>query len=187
MQSKAKTVKEYLAGLPDDRRKAIEALRKVINKNLNKGFEEGIQYGMPAWFVPHSVYPDGYHCDTSQPLPFASVASQKNHIGIYLMCVYGHPEHHEWFVKEWKKTGKKLDMGKSCVRVKKIEDVPLEVVGAIIKRVKAKDFIDYYETALKAPRPARKPAKKKAAAKKPATKKPATTKKKPVRKKAAKK
>lgn len=186
MQSKAKTVKEYLAGLPDDRREAVETLRKVINKNLNKGFEEGMQYGMPAWFVPHSVYPDGYHCDTSQPLPFASVASQKNHIGIYLMCVYGHPEHHEWFVNEWKKTGKKLDMGKSCVRVKKIEDVPLDVVGAIIKRVKAKDFIEYYEAALKAPRPVRKPTKK-SPAKKTAAKKTAPRKKAPAKKAATKK
>ena len=168
MQSKAKTVQEYLKGLPDDRREAVEAIRKVVNKNLNKGFEEGMQYGMLAWFVPHSVYPDGYHCDTSQPLPFASVASQKNHIGIYLMCVYGHPEHHDWFVDAWKKTGKKLDMGKSCVRVKKIEDVPLDVLGKMIKRVKAKDYIAYYEAALKAPR---KPAKKKPGAKKKPAKK----------------
>ncbi|MHC4839704.1 MAG: DUF1801 domain-containing protein [Planctomycetota bacterium] len=145
MKHKASTVKEYLDGLPNDRRKALEALRKVINKNLNKGFEEGMQYGHIAWYIPHSVYPDGYHCDPKQPLPFASVASQKNHMAVYLMCINNDPAELEWFTEAWEKTGNKLDMGKSCVRFKKIENVPLEVVGKAIKRVKSKDYIAQYE------------------------------------------
>ncbi len=145
MQSKARTVKEYLAGLPDDRREAIEAIRAVVLKNLPRGYEEGMQYGMIGYFVPHSVYPAGYHCDPKQPLPFAGLASQKNHMAIYLMCIYGDPEHATWFRAAWSKTGKKLDMGKSCVRFKKIEDVPLRVIGEAIRRVPAKKFIEQYE------------------------------------------
>ena len=97
MQSKASTVSEYLASLPEDRRKALNALRKVIKANLDKGFQEGMQYGMIGYFVPHEVYPAGYHCDPKQPLPFASVASQKNHIGIYLFCLYTDPDAVERF------------------------------------------------------------------------------------------
>lgn len=149
MQSKARTVKEYLASLPDDRRKALEAVRKVIRKNLDKNYEEGMQYGMIGYFVPHSVYPDGYHCDPKQPLPFAGLASQKNHMSIYLMCNYGVPEHESWFRAAWAKTGKKLDMGKSCIRFKKLDDIPLELIGEAIKRVPAKKFIAIYESAIK--------------------------------------
>ena len=145
MHSKAKTVSEYLAGLPDDRREAIQAVRAVILKNLSKGYEEGMLYGAIAYFVPHSVYPPGYHCDPKLPLPFAGLASQKNYISMSLMCVYGDPEHEKWFRAAWAKTGKKLDMGKSCVRFKKIENVPLSVIGEAIKRVPAKKFIEYYE------------------------------------------
>ncbi|MBZ0136927.1 MAG: DUF1801 domain-containing protein [Planctomycetes bacterium] len=160
MQSKAKTVAQYLHELPEDRRQAIQAVREVVLKNLNKGFEEGMQYGMIGYYVPHSVYPDGYHCDTSKPLPFASIASQKNHMAVYLMCVYGHPENEKWFRQEWDKTGKKLDMGKSCVRFKKLDNLALDAIGGVIKRVRVKDFIDYYESAIK-----RKPAKPKTRAK----------------------
>ena len=126
MQSKAKTVEEYLAALPEDRREAVQAVRKVILKNLGKGYEEGMQYGMIGYYVPHSVYPDGYHCDPKQPLPFAGLASQKNHMAIYLMCIYGIEEQERWFREAWARTGKKLDMGKSCVRFKKLEDLPLD-------------------------------------------------------------
>ena len=101
MQSKAKTVKEYLASLTVDRRRMVEALRRVIRKNIDKDFKEGMQYGMPAWFLPHSKYPNGYHCDPKQPLPFASIASQKNHIGLYLFCIYCSPEEQSRFVEEW--------------------------------------------------------------------------------------
>ncbi len=149
MQSKARTVKQYLADLPDDRQEALQAIRAVILKNLPKGYEEGMLYGAIAYFVPHSVYPPGYHCDPKLPLPFAGLASQKNHMSISLMCVYGDPEHETWFRTAWAKTGKKLDMGKSCVRFKKIEDVPLEVIGEAVKRVPAKKFIEYYESVIK--------------------------------------
>lgn len=149
MQSKAKTVEEYLASLPDDRRTAIQAVRKVIRKNLDKGYEEGMTYGMIGYYVPHKLYPAGYHCDPKQPLPFASLASQKNHMALYLMCVYGGTEHESWFRKEWAKTGKKLDMGKCCVRFKKLEDLPLEVIGKTIARVPSKEYIAYYESVIK--------------------------------------
>jgi hypothetical protein len=116
MQSKATTVAQYLAELPQDRRAAIEAVRKVILDNLDKDYEEGMQYGMIGYYVPQRVYPAGYHCDPKQPLTFAALASQKNHMALYMMCVYASGEHSEWFKRSWAKTGKKLDMGKSCVR-----------------------------------------------------------------------
>ncbi len=150
MQSKAKTVKEYLAGLPEDRRAAIQAVRQVILKNLDKGFEEGMTYGMIGYYVPHKLYPAGYHCDPKQPLPFAGLASQKNHMAVYLMCIYGSREQEGWFRKEWAKTGKKLDMGKSCIRFRKLEDLPLEVIGKAIARVPVKEYIAYYESVIKA-------------------------------------
>ena len=149
MPSKATTVKEYLAELPEDRRKALEAVRKVIRKNLDKGYKEGMQHGMIGYFVPHSVYPPGYHCDPKQPLPFAGIASQKNHMAIHMMSIYSDPKLAAWFKKEWAKTGKKLDMGKSCVRFKKLEDVPLELIGEAIARVPVKTFIALYESVIK--------------------------------------
>ena len=161
MISKATTVKEYLAELPEDRRKAISAVRKVIRKNLDKDYREGMLGGAIAYYVPHSVYPPGYHCDPKQPLPFAGLASQKNHMGIYL-CLYGDPKHDAWFRKEWAKTGKKLDMGKSCVRFKKLSDVPLELIGQAIARVPVKTFIAYYESVIKPTGKKKSPTKKKA-------------------------
>jgi hypothetical protein len=149
MQSKATTVEQYLAELPVERREALQAVRAVILKNLPKGYAEGMQYGMIGYYVPHSIYPPGYHCNPKMPLPFASLASQKNYISIYLMCIYGNKEHEAWFRQAWAKTGKKLDMGKACVRVKRIEDVPLEVIGQAIKRVPVKKFIEHYESVLK--------------------------------------
>jgi len=144
MAKKPGTVAEYLASLAEDRRGPIEAVRKVILKNLDKDYEEGMQYGMIAYYVPHRVFPAGYHCDPSQPLCYAALGSQKQHMALYLMCVYGSEEHKKWFEGAWKKTGKKLDMGKSCVRFKKLEDVPLEVVGEAIKRVPAKKYVKSY-------------------------------------------
>ena len=149
MQSKAATVEEYLAGLPEDRRQALEAVRKVVLKNLDKDYEEGIQYGMIGYYVPHRVHPPGYHCDPKQPLPFAGLASQKNHMALYLMCVYGDSDHAEWFRQAWARTGKKLDMGKACVRFKKVDDLALEVIGEAIKRVPASKYIKYCEAAIK--------------------------------------
>lgn len=167
MQSRAKTVEHYLAELPEDRRAAISAIRAVILKNLPKGYEEGMGYGMISYHVPHSVYPAGYHCNPKQPLPFAALAAHKNHVALYLMCVYGDPDLVAWLREQWAATGKKLDMGKSCIRFKKLDDVPLAVVGRVIKKVPAKNYIERYEATVKRAKPA---VNKKAAAEK-ATKK----------------
>ncbi len=148
MQSKAATVEEYLAELPEDRRQAIQAVREVILKNLPEGYEEGMQYGMIGYYVPHSIYPSGYHCDPKQPLPYAAVASQKNHIGLYL-CMYMSKELTEWFKSAWLATGQKLDMGKSCVRVKRLEQIPLDVLGEAIAKVPVDEFVAYYESVIK--------------------------------------
>jgi hypothetical protein len=165
MQSKAATVAEYLASLPPDRRQAVEAVRQVMLKNLDKDFVEGMGYGMMGYSVPHSVYPAGYHCDPKQPLPYAGIASQKQGISIYLMSLYiggaaGAAET-RWFTEAWAKTGKKLDMGKSCIRFKRIEDVPLDVIGEAIRRVPAKLYIQRYEEGLASRSSApKKPSKK---------------------------
>ena len=139
------TVKAYMDALPEDRRKAIAKLRAVVNKHLPKGYKEGIQYGMIGWFVPHSRYPDGYHCDPKQPLPFASLASQKNYMSLYLMCIYADAKHRAWFDKAWAKTGKKKNMGKSCVRFKSVDDLPLEVIGEAVARVPVDVYLAQYE------------------------------------------
>ncbi|MBC7782799.1 MAG: DUF1801 domain-containing protein [Burkholderiales bacterium] len=152
MISKAKTVKDYLAELPADRRAAIEAVRKVIRQNLDKGFEEGMLYGGICYYVPHSIYPAGYHCDPKLPLTYAGLASQKHYMTIGLMCVYGDGDMQTWLREAWAKTGKKLDMGKSCIRFKKLEDLPLELIGQAIARVSVKQYISYYEATFKAPR-----------------------------------
>ncbi len=175
MQSKATTVAAYLKELPDDRRKAIKAIRKEIRDHLPKGYKEGMQYGMIGYFVPHRIYPAGYHCDPSQPLPYAHLASQKNHMAIYLFGMYSNPEISDWFIQQWKLSGKKLDMGKSCVRFKKIEDVPLALIGQVIAKVPVKELIREYEAAID-------PSKRKAAGKKGAKKK-TTAKKRIVKKK----
>ncbi len=176
MQSKAKTVQEYLDSLPDDRRTMVEAVRKVILKNLDKDYKEGMQYGAICYYVPHTVYPYGYHCDPKLPLPFAGLGSQKNHISLGMMCHYNAPEEDAWFRDAWLKTGKKLDMGKCCVRFKKFEDVPLEVIGQAIKRMPAKKYIAIYEQALGPERLAKHHAKAKAKSS-PATRKKTTKKK----------
>lgn len=175
MQSKAKTVKQYLAELPVDRREALQAVREAILKSLPKGYEEGMLYGAIGYYVPHSLYPPGYHCDPKIPLPFAGLASQKNYLTMSLMCVYADPEQDAWFREAWVKAGKKLNMGKSCVRFKSADDVPLKVVGQAVKRVSVKKFIAIYEAAIK---PAGKRAGKSGAA--------AKSTRKPARKRAAK-
>jgi Domain of unknown function (DU1801) len=174
VQSKATNVKDYLAELPEDRRAAIQAVREVILKNLDTDFEEGITYGMIGYYVPHSLYPPGYHCDPRQPLPFANLASQKNHMALYLMCVYGDQAQRKRFEADWKKAGKKLDMGKSCVRFKKVDDLALDVIGETIRRVSARKYIEICERAVTSRQKA--PAKKPAAVRK-AAKAPKSTKK----------
>lgn len=178
MQSKAATVAEYLASLTPDRRDAIQAVREVILKNLDKNYVENMSYGMICYCVPHSIFPQGYHCDPRQALPFAGLASQKGYMSVYLMCIYGSDKERPAFERAWAKTGKKLDMGKSCIRFKKVEDLALDVIGDAIRRIPAAEYIRRYENALTRmkktaakPKPASKP--KPPAAKKPPAKKPA--------------
>jgi len=145
MQSKAKTVDEYLKSLPPDRRIAIERVRSTILKNLPSGYEEGMQYGMIGYFVPLSLYPKGYLNKRDVPLPFASLASQKNHMAVYLLNIYSIPKLAKWFTREYKKTGKKMDMGKSCVRFRTLENLPLELIGKAVSKTTPKEFIKIYE------------------------------------------
>jgi hypothetical protein len=149
MQSKATTVREYLAELPEDRRAVIQAVRQVILKNLDKDYEEGMQYGMIGYYVPHRVYAAGYHCDPAIALPFAGLGSQKNHMGLGIMCHYGDGPERKWFRAAWAKTGKKLDMGKVCIRFRKLDDLPLEVIGEAIRRIPAKKYVEYYESTIR--------------------------------------
>jgi len=155
MESKAPTVEAYLLSLPDDRRDALSSVRHVILKNLDTSYEEGMQYGMIGYYVPHRVFPKGYHCDPKQPLPFAALASQKNYMSLYLMSVYcgcgddGRSEQHaQWFRQAWSRTGKKLDMGKACIRFTKVEDLPLDLIGEAIRRVPVSTYIEFYEASL---------------------------------------
>lgn len=149
MQSRATTVEQYLAELPAERRTAIGAVRQVILENLDGEYEEGMQYGMIGYYVPHSVYPPGYHADPKQPLPFAALASQKNYMSLYLMPAYGGGEGESWFREAWARTGKKLDMGKSCIRFKKLDDLALEVIAQAVRRMPARKWIAFYESAVK--------------------------------------
>ncbi len=148
MQSKAITVDEYIKDLPEDRKEVIEKIRKVILDNLPKGFEETISYGMLGYVVPHSIYPKGYHCNTNLPLPFINLASQKNFIAFYHMGIYAEPVLLDWFVSEFPKHSKsKLDMGKSCIRFKKINDIPYELIGQLASKMTTEDWINKYESA----------------------------------------
>ncbi len=150
MTSTATTPEQYLAELPEDRREAVNKLRQVVLKNLPKGFVETMNYGMLGFVVPHSLYPAGYHCDPKQPLPFANIASQKNSINFYHMGLYANKELYDWFVKEYaKQTPRKLDMGKSCIRFKKPEDIPYALIGELMKKISVKDWISRYESAFR--------------------------------------
>lgn len=150
MQSDAKTPEEYLKSLPDDRKAVMAELRKAILKNLPKGFKEGMGYGMLGWSVPHSIYPNGYHCDPKLPLPFMGIASQKNFIAVYHMGVYADPKLYKWFIEEYPKHSKyKLDMGKSCIRFKKMDDIPYKLIGELSAKMTVQDWIDCYEKGLK--------------------------------------
>jgi uncharacterized protein YdhG (YjbR/CyaY superfamily) len=153
MTSDAKTVDEYIAGLPDDRKDAVSRLRDVINANIPEGFSEQMSYGHIGWVVPHSLYPAGYHCDPKLPLPFVSVASQKNFVALYHMSVYANPVLSQWFTEKYQKISEsKLDMGKSCIRFKKPERIPFELVGELMKKVTVDEWIRVYETTIKNPR-----------------------------------
>ena len=150
MQSQAATPKEYIESLPPDRRPAMAELRKVINKNLPKGFQETMSYGMLGWVVPHSLYPAGYHCDPKLPLPFLSIASQKNFVAVYHMGVYSHPPLLEWFTAEYAEQAKgRLDMGKSCIRFKKPDQIPLRLIGELAAKLTPGQWIAIYEKNVK--------------------------------------
>lgn len=146
MQSSATTVSAYLAELPDDRRATIDAVRTVLRECLDDAFEEGMQYGMIGYYVPYAIYPPGYHCEPRQPLPFAALASQKNYCSLYLMSVYSTEAERERFQAEWKRTGKRLDMGKSCTRFRTIDDLALDVIRDAVRRISAQDYIKIYES-----------------------------------------
>ncbi len=173
MKPTVSTVDQYLASLPADRREAISAVRRVLLKNLDKDYEEGIQYGMIGYYVPHRIYPPGYHCNPKLPLPFAMLGDGKNYMSLHLMCVYhsgGGDDHPgkklaDWFSKAWAKTGKKLDMGKACVRFKSADDLALDVIGDLIKKIPVTTWIETMEGMTPAARKA-KPAAKTPTAKK---------------------
>jgi len=149
MQSQAKTVDQYVAELPPERQAVIEQLRQTFKRQLPKGFEEVMSYGMIGWVVPHKLYPAGYHCDPKLPLPFLAVASQKNFISVYHMGLYVDPAMLDWFKQAHAKASpKKLDMGKSCVRYKKPEDVPVALLGELATRMSPQQWIQLYEAQL---------------------------------------
>lgn len=150
MKHAAATPEAYLAQVPENRREAFIRLREVILAKLPKGFQEGMHYGMIAYFVPHELYRAGYHCDPKQPLPFMQIASQKNYIAIYHLGLYADADLMDWFTESYSQTGKsRLDMGKSCLRFKKPEDIPFELIGELAGKLTVEDWIYLYEERLK--------------------------------------
>lgn len=148
MQSTAKNVKDYIKEIPEDKSPYFIKLRDTILKNIPKGFEEGIGYGMIGYVVPHSLYPEGYHCDPKLPLPFVSIASQKNFIALYHMGIYANPKLLQWFVDEYPKHSKsKLDMGKSCIRFKKADQIPFDLIADLMQKITVEDWIKLYQNA----------------------------------------
>ncbi len=150
MKFKAETVEEYLKEVPAERQSYFNQLREVILANIPAGFVEQLSYGMIGYIVPHDIYPDGYHCNPKLPLPFVNIASQKNFIGLYHMGIYSKPELLDWFVKEYPKHCKlKLDMGKSCIRFKKAEQIPFDLIAELMQKMTVDDWVQSYETAIK--------------------------------------
>ncbi len=150
MQSNATTPDEYIASLPEERKEVVSDIRDAINKNLPKGFEEVMSYGMLGWVVPKLLYPAGYHCDPKLPLPFINLASQKNHIGFYHMGIHRDSDLLDWFVSEWPKhSTRKLDIGKSCIRFKKTSDIPIKLLGELVSKMTPQQWIERYEMVIK--------------------------------------
>lgn len=150
MTSTATSPEQYINEAPEDRKLALQKLRQTILDNLPNGFKEAMQYGMIGYCVPHELYPSGYHCDPKTPLPFMSFASQKNSINFYHMGIYADKAMHDWFVTEFPKySSKKLDMGKSCMRFKKPDDIPFELIGQLVQKVTPQDWITTYEKMFK--------------------------------------
>ncbi len=150
MKIEANTPDEYIAQLPEDRQQAVSKLREIFCRNLPEGFQETISYGMIGFVVPHSVYPAGYHCDTKLPLPFINIASQKNFIALYHMGIYANKNLLDWFVAEYPKhCATKLDMGKSCIRLKKIDQIPYDLLEELATKMTVSDWIGLYEQQIK--------------------------------------
>ncbi|MBD0823157.1 iron chaperone [Aestuariibaculum marinum] len=150
MQYQAETPEDYITQVPEERQEALTKLREVIKENLPEGFQEGIQYGMIGYFVPHSLYPDGYHCNPIEPLPFMSFASHKNSVNLYHMGIYAVSEIYDWFVAEYPKYCKrKLDIGKSCIRFKKVEEIPYQLIAELCRKLTPEQWITIYETNIK--------------------------------------
>lgn len=150
MRSEATSPQEYLSALPDDRKEAIGKIRQALLDNLPKGFEERMSYGMLGYVVPHEIYPDGYHCDPSLPLPFINLASQKNFVALYHMGIYSDPELLKWFQDRYADLNiGKLDMGKSCMRFKRMDRIPFELIGELASKMSPQDWIARYEAARK--------------------------------------
>lgn len=150
MKANGRTVKEILKNVPGDRAKPFTKLHNVIVKNLPNGFEAAMSYGGLGYVVPHTLYPAGYHCKPSEPLPFAGIASQKHSINFYHMGMYADPKLLKWFVTEYPKhSTQKLDMGKSCVRFKKLDDIPYKLIGELMKKMSVQEWINIYETTMK--------------------------------------
>lgn len=150
MQSKAETPQQYIDDLPEDRKEPVKKLRQQILDNLPKGMEETMNYGMLGYVVPHSVYASGYHCNPKLPLPFMNLASQKNFVAVYSMVLYAKKELMDWFTTEYsKRCNYKLDMGKSCIRFKKMNDIPFDLIGELTRKISADQWIEIYETAIK--------------------------------------
>ena len=148
MNYKSATIEEYLEQIPSERKDAIKKILDLMEQNLPKGFEARINYSMPGYVVPHSLFPAGYHCDPKLPLPFINIASQKNFIALYHMGIYANPELLQWFQTEYKKhVPSKLDMGKSCIRFKKIEQIPYELLAELFKKMTPEEWIEIYKDA----------------------------------------
>lgn len=150
MQSKASNVEEYLNQLPEDRKIAMNKLREIMLSNIPKGFNEEMSYGMLGYVIPHTIYPDGYHCNKELPLPFITIASQKNFIALYHMGIYSSPDLLKWFTDEYPKhTNLKLDMGKSCIRFKKVDQIPFDLISELVQKMSVAEWIAIYESQLK--------------------------------------
>ncbi|MCH8904636.1 MAG: DUF1801 domain-containing protein [Bacteroidetes bacterium] len=150
MNSDATSIKEYLESVPEERKPAFNKLRNTINKNIPKGFVEQISYGFPGFVVPHSLYPAGYHVTPELPLPFLGIASQKNFIALYHYGIYTNPKLYKWWVREYPKhCNHKLDMGKSCIRLKKIDEIPYNLIGELVRKLTVDDYIKEYDKQIK--------------------------------------
>jgi uncharacterized protein YdhG (YjbR/CyaY superfamily) len=150
MQSTATSIEAYLEEIPAERKEAFTKLRENILENIPKGFVEQMSYGMIGYVVPHSIYPDGYHCDPKLPLPFINIASQKNFIALYHMGIYANPELLKWLIKEYPKhSTQKLDMGKSCIRYKKMNQIPFELIAELVQKMSVQEWITCYESVVK--------------------------------------